>query len=99
MDAGKAGLSPNPRLEGKVHIYGNLGYTSSRAYGNGWVLVGDAAFFIDPCYSSGVHLALSMAKEAANLFLESRRNGKRPVELFAKYEKALRKDEALVLRF
>ena len=44
-------------------------------------------------------MALSMAKEAANLYLESRRNGKRPVELFAKYEKALRKDEALVLRF
>jgi halogenation protein CepH len=95
----KKGLSPNPRLEGKVHIYGNLGYTTSRAYGDGWALVGDAAFFIDPCYSSGVHMALSMAKEAANLYLESRRSGKRPVELFARYEKTLRRDEALVLRF
>jgi flavin-dependent dehydrogenase len=95
----KEGLSPNPQLQGKVHIYGNLGYTTSRAYGDGWVLVGDAAFFIDPCYSSGVHLALSMAKEAASLYLEGRRNGKRPVEFFAQYEKALRKDEALVLRF
>ena len=95
----KNGLSPNPQLEGSVHIYGNLGYTTSRAYGDGWALVGDAAFFIDPCYSSGVHMALTMGKEAANLYLESRRNGKRPVEMFAKYEKALRKDEALVLRF
>jgi flavin-dependent dehydrogenase len=92
-------ISPNPQLEGKVHIYGNLGYTSSRAYGNGWVLVGDAAFFIDPCYSSGVHLALSMAKEAANLFLKSRRTGKNQTELFAQYEKTLRRDEKLVLRF
>lgn len=92
-------ISPNPQLEGKIHIYGNLGYTSSRAYGNGWVLVGDAAFFIDPCYSSGVHLALSMAKEAANLFLESRRTGRSQTELFSGYEKTLRKDEKLVLRF
>jgi len=92
-------IAPNPQLEGKVHIYGNLGHTTSRAYGNGWVLVGDAAFFIDPCYSSGVHLALSMAKEAANLFLESRRTGRSQVELFAEYERTLRKDEKLVLRF
>ena len=92
-------ITPNPQLEGKVHIYGNLGHTTSRAYGNGWVLVGDAAFFIDPCYSSGVHLALSMAKEAANLFLESRRTGRSQVELFAEYERTLRKDERLVLRF
>ena len=92
-------ISANPRLEGKVHIYGNLGYTSSRAYGNGWVLVGDAAFFIDPCYSSGVHLALSMAKQAANLFLECGRTGKDQSELFAEYEKTLRRDEKLVVRF
>jgi hypothetical protein len=26
-------ISPNLRLEGKVHTYGNLGYTSSRALG------------------------------------------------------------------
>jgi len=95
----KKGLSPNPELQGKVHIYGNLGYTTSQAYGDGWALVGDAAFFIDPCYSTGVHLALTMAKEAAALYMESRRLGKRPVELFAKYERDLRKDETLMLRF
>jgi len=92
-------ISPKPQLEGKVHIYGNLGYTSSRAYGNGWVLVGDAAFFIDPCYSTGVHLALTTAKRAANLFLEGRRTPNNQGEFFAAYEKTLRKDEKLVLRF
>jgi hypothetical protein len=40
------------------------------------MLAGDAAFFIDPCYSSGIHLALSMPEEAARLFLGSRRTGK-----------------------
>jgi halogenation protein CepH len=95
----KQGLSSNPQLQGKVHIYGNLGYTTSRAHGDGWVLVGDAAFFIDPCYSTGVHLALSMAKEAARLYLESRRKETPAKEVFAQYEKDLRNEETLMLRF
>jgi hypothetical protein len=92
-------IASERRLEGKVHIYGNLGYTTTRAHGDGWALVGDAAFFIDPCYSSGVHLALSMAKEAASRFIESRRAGVDPGAFFDGYEKILRKDERLVLRF
>jgi flavin-dependent dehydrogenase len=32
-------------------------YTSERFYGNGWVLVGDAAAFVDPLFSTGVALA------------------------------------------
>ena len=36
-------------------------YTSQRLVGEGYILVGDAACFIDPLFSSGVHLALSSA--------------------------------------
>ncbi len=93
------GLSPNPELQGKVHIYGNLGHTTSRAHGEGWALVGDAAFFIDPCYSTGVHLALTMAKDAAGLYVESRRSRVPASQLFARYERDLRTDEKLMLRF
>ena len=32
-------------------------YTNERFYGNGWVLVGDAAAFVDPLFSTGVALA------------------------------------------
>lgn len=92
-------ITPNPRLRGKVHLYGNLGYTTTRAFGEGWVLVGDAAFFIDPCYSTGVHLALSSAKHATRLYLEYRRMGGSFSDLFAEYERELRRDEKLVLRF
>jgi flavin-dependent dehydrogenase len=95
----KNGLGPNPVLEGDIHLYGNLGYTCSRACGDGWVMVGDAAFFIDPCYSSGVHLALSMAKKAADIYLDCRRTGQQTFAAFAqKYEKFVHKDEKLVLR-
>ena len=93
----KRAITP-PELQGSVHLYGNLGHTTSRAHGPGWALVGDAAFFIDPCYSSGVHLALSSGKEAAHAYLAHRR-GQAYAKTFAAYEKRLRRDEKLVLRF
>ena len=40
-------------------------YTSKRFVGDGFVLVGDAAAFVDPLFSSGVHLALGSAALAA----------------------------------
>ena len=40
-------------------------YTSTRMIGDGWILVGDAACFIDPLFSSGVHLAMMSAVMAA----------------------------------
>ena len=40
-------------------------YTSQRMAGDGWVLVGDAACFVDPLFSSGVHLAMMSGVMAA----------------------------------
>jgi flavin-dependent dehydrogenase len=40
-------------------------YVSTEVTGDGWVLVGDAACFIDPLFSSGVHLALTSGILAA----------------------------------
>lgn len=41
-------------------------YRSSKAAGNGWVMVGDAFGFLDPLYSSGVLLALKSGQMAAD---------------------------------
>ena len=40
-------------------------YTSERLVGEGYILVGDAACFVDPLFSSGVHLALMAGVLAA----------------------------------
>jgi halogenation protein CepH len=40
-------------------------YVSNAVAGAGWVLAGDAACFVDPLFSSGVHLALSSGVLAA----------------------------------
>jgi flavin-dependent dehydrogenase len=50
-------------------------YRSSRAAGDGWVLVGDAFGFLDPLYSSGVLLALRSGELAADAIAEGLKRG------------------------
>jgi flavin-dependent dehydrogenase len=40
-------------------------YISREVVGDGWILVGDAACFIDPLFSSGIHLAMMSGAMAA----------------------------------
>jgi flavin-dependent dehydrogenase len=44
----------------------DFSYTVTKSAGDGWVMVGDAAGFIDPIYSSGVYLALKSAELVAD---------------------------------
>ena len=48
----------NANLISSVKVLKDWSYTTSQMAGNGWVLAGDAACFIDPLFSSGVHLAM-----------------------------------------
>lgn len=50
-------LRPARRV-GPVHPIGDISYTSRAFAGPGWVLVGDAAVFLDPIFSTGVYLAM-----------------------------------------
>jgi flavin-dependent dehydrogenase len=53
------------RLENPVTATGNYSYQSTKMYGRNFLLVGDAYAFIDPVFSSGVHLALQGAFRGA----------------------------------
>jgi hypothetical protein len=46
-------------LETPVTVVRDWSYASTQMAGDRWVVAGDAACFIDPLFSSGVHLALS----------------------------------------
>jgi 2-polyprenyl-6-methoxyphenol hydroxylase-like FAD-dependent oxidoreductase len=48
-----------------VHMESDYSYTSDRFSGPGYLLCGDAACFLDPLLSSGVHLAMVSALTAA----------------------------------
>ena len=52
-------------LTGSPTVVRDWSYSSSELAGEGFVLAGDAACFVDPLFSSGVHLALSSGVLAA----------------------------------
>ena len=69
----QVGLAPRTKellkaatLVDEPNVERDWSYTSKQFAGDGYVLVGDAACFVDPLFSSGVHLALGSATLAAN---------------------------------
>lgn len=55
----------------QVHGLRKLAYLNRQVVGDGWVMVGDAAGFLDPIYSSGLFLALASAELAADCIHQS----------------------------
>jgi flavin-dependent dehydrogenase len=69
----------------------NYSYDSRRYAGDGYILIGDAAAFIDPLFSSGVMMAMSSAAFAADVvhaWLDDRKLGER---LMRHYERNMRR--------
>ena len=68
------------RIDGATRVTGHFAtkdysYRTTRASGDGWVLVGDAWGFLDPLYSSGVLLALKSGELAAEAIVEGLARG------------------------
>lgn len=82
----------NATRVGAVESLSNFSFQCRRYAGPGWVLIGDAAAFLDPVFSSGVHLAMSSGKVAAADALRALdRPGRRPTRRdFRAYEKRAR---------
>lgn len=85
------------RLEGArritdVYPAADFSYRCERFVGPGWTLVGDAAGFLDPVFSSGVLLA-TRSGEAAARRLSRLLRGDRPISQLAmsRYEKFIRR--------
>ncbi|HSD71421.1 MAG TPA: NAD(P)/FAD-dependent oxidoreductase [Thermoanaerobaculia bacterium] len=53
------------RRSSRVFGISDYSTSSARAAGDGWALVGDAATFLDPVFSTGVFLAMAMGERAA----------------------------------
>lgn len=51
----------------EVQQYSNYQMESKRFYGKNWVLIGDAAGFLDPVFSSGLYLSMAYAEKVADL--------------------------------
>jgi len=70
--------------EGDVHFRRNCAYSSSRYAGDGFVLVGDAAAFMDPFYSPGMDW-ISFSTSAAAALVDSCLSGRRVAERVARH--------------
>ncbi|MDJ0905757.1 MAG: NAD(P)/FAD-dependent oxidoreductase [Woeseiaceae bacterium] len=71
---------------------GNYSYLSNRMMGDGFLMIGDAFAFVDPVFSSGVHLAMSSAErgiDVARTWLDGDRRA---------YKKACRRYERITRR-
>ena len=88
----------NPVRSGPVRVAGNMGNSCTKLVGDGWVMVGDAAFFIDPCYSSGVHVAMVSGEKAADMFLSAPREVAVEPTAFTDYEDKLRHHQKYVTK-
>jgi FADH2 O2-dependent halogenase len=61
-----------------------------RFAGDGWLLVGDAARFVDPVFSSGVSVAMESAKRAAGVIIRALGRNDVGAGAFTEYEQTLR---------
>lgn len=89
-------LGPGRRTSKVVGISDYASF-SSRFAGDGWVMVGDAASFLDPVFSTGVFLAMAMGERAAKAIDRAlSRKGRVDARDLAGYERESRR---LVARF
>lgn len=75
----------NSEQYSKVKMLRGLPYQSERSVGDGWIAVGDANFFVDPLYSSGVHIAFDSSEKAADAIDGFLRHN-RDIKFMLKYE-------------
>lgn len=90
------GMTSDRHRISDVMVTGNMGNSSEELAGDGWVAIGDAAYFIDPCYSSGVHLAMKSAEMVADIVTAAPRNAKLTPSLFDDYIQQMRHHESTV---
>jgi flavin-dependent dehydrogenase len=75
---------------GPVSAEAEFSYRLTRFGGDGWLAVGDAAAFLDPVFSSGVHVALESARAAARTVRRAlRRRGRLTAADVRAYERYL----------
>jgi FADH2 O2-dependent halogenase len=70
---------------------GDYSYGMKEIVGDGWALVGDAARFVDPIFSSGVSIAMNGARLLSADVIKAAESGDYSKARFADYETTLRR--------
>jgi flavin-dependent dehydrogenase len=72
-----------------VYSTSDFSYRNKTLSGDRWLMVGDAAGFIDPVFSSGVFMAIMSAERAADTLLTVFQDERKRRRLFAKYARSV----------
>jgi flavin-dependent dehydrogenase len=59
----------------EVMVISNYSHHCAEYYGDRWMMIGDAAAFLDPIFSSGVHISVTSAKLASRVLDECLKTG------------------------
>ena len=89
----------NATMTMPVMTEGSFSYRSTTFAGEGWVMCGDAAAFLDPVFSSGVLLSMRCAELIAERVDRGIRTNSYSPALFTDYEKKMRKGMSVFWRF
>ena len=79
------------RLVGGAQATGNYSYHSTRMYGDGYILVGDAFAFVDPIFSSGVYLAMQSAALGADAVDAKLKRSPDAARLMRRFDRKMRR--------
>lgn len=85
-----AALLAPARRTSEVRVDADYSYESERYAGDRWVVVGDAAAFLDPIFSTGVLLAMQAGIDAADALDRGLKANDLSRKRFAKYERGVR---------
>jgi FAD-dependent halogenase len=86
-------------LVSPIRLIRDYSYDSTRFWGRGWLLAGDAACFIDPVFSTGVHLASLSGFLGARAVRRVLRGETAEADALAAYDEAYRGAFQRYLRF
>lgn len=81
----------NSKQVGPFYEEGDYSYAMKQICGDGYVLVGDAARFVDPIFSTGVSIALNSSRFASKDIIEALEHGIVSRESFKRYETTIRR--------
>ena len=96
---GVASRLAHAELVSEIRIIRDYSYDSSAFHGDTWLLAGDAACFIDPVFSTGVHLASLAGFLSARAASAVLRGVATPSDAFGAYERGYRGAFERYLRF
>ena len=87
---GLAQAMANAQRVNEFKMEGDYSYSLEKFCGNGFLMIGDAARFVDPIFSSGVSVAMHSARYAAEAVRGALESGDLSAAAFMAYERQLR---------